>query len=107
RRADKTHYEILPEQLMLRWVLTEKPESIVIFIELTQNLSLSSETDKWKRLSIILPVVATIIAATITGAATVFSKNPLFQTHSGQNANSDFTISMPRGDKICVAEINR
>ncbi len=44
--------------------------------EVYDTVRLGTETDRWKRLAIVLPVVATIAAAAISGAATYFSRAP-------------------------------
>ena len=58
------------------WIAPNKPQRVAAFIKLTETLSLDKETERWKRLAIILPVVATVIAASISGAATYFSRSP-------------------------------
>jgi hypothetical protein len=74
KRIDKAEYEVLHGQAMIHWVLPDRPERIAVVLELTESLSLVSETERWKRLAIVLPVAATIIAASISAAATYFGK---------------------------------
>jgi hypothetical protein len=73
-RVDSAHYEVLSGQAFIRWILADRPERAAVVIKLTQELTLGAETDRWRRLAIVLPVVATIVAAAISGAATFFSR---------------------------------
>jgi hypothetical protein len=75
-RVDPARYEVLAGQAFIRWILADRPERAAVVIKLTQELTLGTETDRWKRLAIVLPVVATIVAAAISGAATYFSRAP-------------------------------
>jgi hypothetical protein len=75
-RIDSARYEVLTQHAFIRWIAPNKPQRVAAFIKLTETLSLDKETERWKRLAIILPVVATVIAASISGAATYFSRSP-------------------------------
>jgi hypothetical protein len=127
-REDKDHYTILTDQAFIHWVLPTKPERIAAIIELTEPLSLVSDTDKWKndtekwksdtekwkKLAIVLPVLATILAAAISGGATYFSRSTppaavvkektvdLVKKGPLVSSNTEFILSMPRGDKVCL-----
>jgi hypothetical protein len=69
-RADKPWYEILSGPAMVRWVLPNLPPQIAVVISLSETLSLSSETGWWKKFAIIVPIIASLGAATITGFVT-------------------------------------
>jgi hypothetical protein len=79
-RADTARYEVLPAQGFVRWILPDQPQRAAIVIKLTQELTLGSETDRWKRRAVILPVLATVAAALISGAATYLSRAPTVRT---------------------------
>ena len=72
-RVDKARYEVLRSISMIRWSSNKKPARIAATIKLTKQLSLGSDTERWKKLAIILPVIATIVAAIISGIATYFA----------------------------------
>jgi hypothetical protein len=82
-RADTARYEVLKEQTIVRWAPTEQPQRVAATIRLTEDLALGTETDRWKRLAIVLPVVATILSAAISGGATYLSRD----THDGRSPN--------------------
>jgi hypothetical protein len=73
-RIDAARYEVLAQNTFLRWIASDQPHRIAVSIKLTEPLSLGRETERWKRLAIILPVAATIVAAVISGVATYFSR---------------------------------
>jgi hypothetical protein len=73
-RIDSARYEVLPQNTFLRWIASDHPQRVAVSIKLTETLSLGSETERWKRLAIVLPVAATIIAAVISGGATYLSR---------------------------------
>jgi hypothetical protein len=82
-RADRAKYEVLPNHSIIRWIPGDRPPRATASIKLTKALSLGTETDKWRRLAIILPVIATVLAAIISGSATYFSRSPVLKTDSG------------------------
>jgi hypothetical protein len=75
-RVDTARYEALPAQAFIRWLFPDRPQQASVAIKLTQELTLGSETDRWKRRAIVLPALATVGAAALTGAATYFSRAP-------------------------------
>ena len=79
-RVDSARYEVLTQHTFIRWIASDQPQRVAASIKLTETLSLGKETERWKRLAIILPVVATIIAAVISGAATYLSRTPEVHT---------------------------
>jgi hypothetical protein len=79
-RVDTGPYEVLIPNTFVRWITLDRPERVALSIRLTEALSLDSETERWKRLAIVLPVVATIVAASISGAATYISRTPAAST---------------------------
>jgi hypothetical protein len=74
-RIDAAKYEVLPQHAVVRWTPPEHPTRAVASIKLTEKLTLGAETDRWKKLAIILPVLATILSAAITGAVTLIAKS--------------------------------
>ena len=77
-RIDTARYEVLTQNTFIRWMAPDQPQRAAASIKLTEALSLGKDTERWKRLAIILPVVATIAAAAISGAATYLSRKPDF-----------------------------
>jgi hypothetical protein len=73
-RIDTKQYEVLSQHSLIRWILPNKPERAVASVKLTEELTLGRDTDRWRKLAIILPVVATIVSAAITATAAYFSK---------------------------------
>ena len=59
---------------VIRWIPSDQPPRAAASVTLTKELTLGAETDRWKKLAIVLPVVATIAAAAISGVATYYSK---------------------------------
>jgi hypothetical protein len=74
-RIDSARYEVLPQNTFVRWIAADHPQRVAVSIKLTEALSLGSETERWKRLAIVLPVAATIMAAVISGSATYLSRS--------------------------------
>lgn len=74
-QIDCGRYQVLSDLTFIRWMAPDQPERIAASIKLTEALSLGKDTEKWKRLAIILPVAATIIAASLTSAATYLSRS--------------------------------
>ena len=70
-RVDRAKYEVLQNYAIIRWAASDRPARATASIILTRALSLGTETDRWRRLAIVLPVIATIIAAVISGGATI------------------------------------
>jgi hypothetical protein len=95
-RVDKHQYAILLGQAMIHWVNRNHPEGAAAIIELNDDLTLGSETDRWKKLAVVFPMIATILAASISGTATYFAR-PSTTTPS---VNTSFKwIRLPeRGD---------
>ena len=73
-RIDTKRYEVLPQFAIIRWSSSDRPPRALATIELTEKLTLGTDTDRWKKLAIIFPVIATILAAVISGVATFYSR---------------------------------
>ena len=76
-RVDTGRYEVLTPNTFVRWITPDQPQRVALSIKLTEALSLDSETERWKRLAIILPVVATIVAASILGLQPTSREPPM------------------------------
>jgi hypothetical protein len=72
-RTDSAKYEVLQDHAIIRWTPTDQPQRVTASVRLTKELTLGTETDRWKKLAIVLPVAATIASAAITAAATLGS----------------------------------
>jgi hypothetical protein len=61
-KVDSAHYEVLGDKT-IRWLPKEVPERIGVAVKLTEALSLGAETEKWKKIAIIVPVITALIGA--------------------------------------------
>ncbi|HZT61324.1 MAG TPA: HNH endonuclease [Pyrinomonadaceae bacterium] len=82
-RVDKSWYEVMPKHAMIRWIPQNPPEKALIIISLTEELSTQELTNRWKKLATLLPFIAAILAALITGIFTYLSS----RTPSVSNSN--------------------
>ncbi|TAI60835.1 hypothetical protein CWO89_38475 [Bradyrhizobium sp. Leo170] len=80
-RVDSKNWEKLLGPPMIRWVIQRPPTEIVADIVIPETLipenektKVEVEADRWKKLAILLPFLATIISALITGFTTYWSK---------------------------------
>jgi hypothetical protein len=73
-RVDKANYEVLKGPPAVRWIAADPPARLAAQITLGAELSLESETSRWKKLAIMLPVVASITVALIGAAATYLAR---------------------------------
>jgi hypothetical protein len=116
-RVDSSWYEPLPEHGMVRWVRDDDhPHEPTILLKLTQELSTRELTTRWKKLAIVLPVIATVLAAVVSGSVTYFAAKPrsaevtpkkgdqgtVGPTTSPISVNTEFSIMMPRGLRTIV-----
>src|SRR6266480_3920231 len=69
-RVDKADYEVRKAPREVHWKVGNPPARVAAQIRLSEELSLESETGLWKKLAVVLPFIAALIAA----AATYFSK---------------------------------
>jgi hypothetical protein len=115
-RTDSAKYEVLPEHTIIRWTPTDQPQRVTASIRLTKELSLGSETERWKKLAIILPVAATILSACIGAGVTLWlHSGPVGQVgrigqagpeltklsdHSLNNTTRDRAYSMKLGEVV-------
>jgi hypothetical protein len=76
RRTDKADYEVIKGPPAVRWIAANPPDLVAVQIRLGEELSLEAETDRWKKLTVVLPVLASIVAALISGTATHLSTHP-------------------------------
>jgi hypothetical protein len=94
-RVDSARYEVLAQNTFLRWIASDQPPRIAVSIKLTEALSLGSETERWKRLAVVLPVAATIVAAGISGFATYRSRTSEVHTASHPSDTQDSHAVQP------------
>jgi hypothetical protein len=100
-RIDPAKYEVLAQHGLIRWTPPNQPEHATASVRLTEELTLGAETDRWKKLAIILPVVATIVGAALSGAATYFSKT------SPEPRTPSVGTAMPSQDAAAVPTSGR
>jgi hypothetical protein len=74
-RVDAAKFEVLPAHGVIRWTPAEQPNRVLASIKLTEDLTLGSETERWKKLAIVLPVAASVVTGALSAAATYFSKS--------------------------------
>jgi hypothetical protein len=73
-RIDTARYEALAQNGVIRWVFPDQPSRATASIALTEELTLGRDTARWKKLAIVLPVAATILAALITAGVPALVK---------------------------------
>jgi hypothetical protein len=78
KRVDKANYQVLEGPPAVHWVPEDRPTGrIAAQIRLGAALSLESEKDRWKKLAIVLPVVASIVVALIGPLGNYLTKSPV------------------------------
>ena len=92
-RIDSARYEVLQEQSLIRWMPADQPQRVATTIRLTEILTLGTETDRWKKLAIVLPVIATILSAAIAGGTAYLSKAATEGRSSSRPAASASNVS--------------
>ncbi len=93
-KADTAKYEVLREHHVIRWTPSDQPQRVTASITLTEELTLGAETDRWKKLAIVLPVVATIASAGL--------RTPLiYQTGPNTSVKSGCSCSIC--EKRCIS----
>jgi hypothetical protein len=73
-RIDKEKYKIIEGPPSIRWTSSNPPARVTAQIQLPEELTLISETDRWKKLAIALPVVASIVVALIGAVGSYLTK---------------------------------
>lgn len=70
-RADKAFYEVQAGITTIRWVRDARPPTqVTVALALTEELSTEDLTARWRKLSIVLPVLATIATSLIAAQST-------------------------------------
>jgi hypothetical protein len=90
---DVNQYRVNPRDEMIYWESkTPPPNSLAVLFTLSKSLSTQEKTDYWKKLAIILPVVATIISPILveiykyTFGNKDYARNPpIDQPSNGEN----------------------
>lgn len=72
KRIDKAWYEVAPHLGLIRWARENRPDIATVVIKLTHELDRRELTLYWKKLAIVLPVIASIVVALITFAGTLY-----------------------------------
>ena len=73
-RVDSSQYEVKYELNIVRWVHSEPPPpQATLHVKLTEELSTEEMTLKWKKLAIVLPLIASIGVALIAGGFSYLS----------------------------------
>jgi hypothetical protein len=70
----KENYRKLEGPAAVRWNPPNPPDEAAAQIRLVKSLSLQSETDRWKKLAIVIPALASIVVALIAATATYVAK---------------------------------
>ena len=64
--VDRSDYEIIKDVQVVRWRHDQQPPAnVILSITLTQELASEELTARWKKLAIVLPVIATIVVAVV------------------------------------------
>jgi hypothetical protein len=103
-RVETTRYEVLSQQNFIRWAAPDQPQRVAATIKLTEMLSLDRVTERWRRLAIILPVLATLLAASISAVATYFAREP--GTHGPGNSASAISSTHGPSQLTCEPDID-
>lgn len=69
------HIKVIDDLNIVKWLESGQPDQAVLSIRIAENLSFESLTRKWKKLAIILPVVATVFAAILGPILTQYFSN--------------------------------
>jgi hypothetical protein len=91
-RVDTAKYEVLAQHALIRWAPPDQPQRTVAAVKLTEELTLGKETDRWKKLAIVLPVIATILSAAIAATATYFSRAAPVGASSSQRSTQSASL---------------
>jgi hypothetical protein len=73
-RVDSVKYEVLTQNTLIRWTQPVQPQRATASVKLTEELTLGAETDRWKKLAIVFPVIGVLGGALITGTFNYFSR---------------------------------
>lgn len=60
--VNRNLYRIDQTNEIIQWLSGDPPETIAVIVTLTVELSTEAETAKWKKLAIVLPVLATVLS---------------------------------------------
>ena len=63
RRQDMGLIEVVPEHHLVRWPSRGRPSSVVLSIRLTKELEPRELSARWKKLAIVLPILASLLVA--------------------------------------------
>jgi hypothetical protein len=73
-RIDKVKFEVLAQNQVIRWIVDDRPPRATLSIALLEELALERDAARWKKLAIVLPVAATVLAAVITATIPILLK---------------------------------
>jgi len=90
-RVDPAWLEVKYELDLIRWIHGERPAQATILIKLTEELSTKELTLKWKKLAIILPVLASIAVALLATISSYFPRQPAYSPGNSNTANKSST----------------
>jgi hypothetical protein len=62
---DASFYQVTSDEI-IRWIPDNPPPQISVLISLTKSLSLQSETDFWKKLTVVVPIITALISGIVT-----------------------------------------
>jgi hypothetical protein len=79
---DKAWYQVLPDLRLVRWVHgTPPPDRLTLSIKLTKDLSTQELTSFWKKVAIVLPVLASFLSAVLALFAKPAGPTKSSETH--------------------------
>jgi hypothetical protein len=67
KKADTRNFEVLAENEIIRWSASDDhPSQATVSLRINKELSTQELTSRWKKLAIVLPVVASIVVAIVS-----------------------------------------
>ena len=77
---DSSKFRVPQGEANILWLLPSPPPSVSVVIELTEELSLDSDREKWKRRAVVLPVISGLIAVFVPLIWPMIISNTPFST---------------------------
>jgi hypothetical protein len=97
-RVDSSLYEVKYDLDIVRWAHAEHPPQATLHVTLTKELTTEELTVKWKKLAIILPLIASMIVALIAGLFSYSSSRRSLTTDNSKTTSPTSTC----GDKVKI-----
>lgn len=106
-KIDTAKYEVRESEGIIRWAAGNRPTRATASISLSRPLSLGTETDRWRRLAIVLPVIATILSAVISGSATYLASRTSNEHSTTEDTTSTSAPDTTAPHDVVVTFVNK